>query len=114
MMIHPSYQELMQKINKESIEEGEAPVVRSRYSIVLATSKRARQLNDGETPLAAASAGKALSIAVEELYEGKVKIVSNNTDIDNTHATIVEDIDAKEVAQAEPPNEEPAEETSEE
>ena len=114
MMIHPSYQELMQKINKESIEEGEAPVVRSRYSIVLATSKRARQLNDGETPLAAASAGKALSIAVEELYEGKVKIVSNNTDIDNTHATIVEDIDAKEVAQAEPAKEEPAEETSEE
>ena len=41
-MLHPSYTELMEKINKEG-EQGEEPVINSRYSIVIATSKRARE-----------------------------------------------------------------------
>ena len=45
-MLHPSYTDLMQVVNKE-VEPGEEPVVNSRYSIVLATAKRARQLIDG-------------------------------------------------------------------
>ena len=40
-MIHPSYQELIATIN-EGQDLDEAPVVSSRYSLVLATSKRAR------------------------------------------------------------------------
>ena len=40
-MIHPSYVELMKVVNDEG-EIGEEPVVNSRYSIVLATAKRAR------------------------------------------------------------------------
>ena len=32
-MLHPSYTELMEKINKEG-EQGEEPVINSRYSIV--------------------------------------------------------------------------------
>ena len=40
-MIHPSYTELMKVVNSE-VEPGEVPVVNSRYSIVMATSKRAR------------------------------------------------------------------------
>ena len=48
-MIHPSYQELMEVINTD-VEPGEQPVVQSRYSVVLATAKRARQLSDGEEP----------------------------------------------------------------
>ena len=92
MMIHPSYQELMSRVNKESTEDG-SPVVTSRYSIVLATSKRARQINSGGNAPDMASAGKALSIAVDELYNGKVKIVSNNTDIDTSHPSVVEDIE---------------------
>ena len=71
-MIHPSYKELMDKINEENLAENKAPVT-SRYSVVLATSKRARQLTNGAEPLASAKSGKALSIAVEEFYEGKVK-----------------------------------------
>lgn len=95
MMIHPSYQELMARVNKESTEDG-TPVVTSRYSIVLATSKRARQINKGGQAAATmASAGKALSIAVGELYDGKVKIVSNNTNLDTSHPAIVEDIEAE-------------------
>lgn len=74
-MLHPSYNDLMKVVNSE-VEPGEAPVVNSRYSIVLATAKRARQIIDGSKPLAEAGCNKPLSIAVEELNEGKVKIVT--------------------------------------
>ena len=49
-MLHPSYADLMRVVNSE-VEEGEQPVVNSRYSIVIATSKRARQIIDGSEPL---------------------------------------------------------------
>jgi len=42
-MLHPSYTDLMNIANSE-VEQGEQPVVNSRYSIVLATAKRARQI----------------------------------------------------------------------
>ena len=45
-MLHPSYTDLMKVVNSE-VEEGETPVVNSRYSIVLATAKRARQIIAG-------------------------------------------------------------------
>ena len=68
-MLHPSYTDLMKVVNKD-IEEGETKIVNSRYSIVLATSKRARQLIDGELPLVnARSEEKPLSTAIEELNE---------------------------------------------
>ena len=49
-MLHPSYSDLMKVVNSE-VEPGEAPVVNSRYSIVMA--------------------------AVEELNQGKIKILSD-------------------------------------
>ena len=77
-MLHPSYTDLINAVNSE-VEPGEQPVVQSRYSIVLATSKRARQIIGGDEPLIARAAGKKpLSIAVQELYEGKVKILGDN------------------------------------
>lgn len=75
-MIHPSYVELMKVVNND-VEIGEEPVVNSRYSIVLATAKRARQLIDGAEALADAPCNKPLSIAVQELYKGEVKIVAD-------------------------------------
>ena len=76
-MIHPSYSDLMAVANT-GVEPGEQPVVQSRYSIVLATAKRARQIVNGSEPLVDDIAGKKpLSIAVEELYEGKIKIVGD-------------------------------------
>ncbi len=75
-MIHPSYVELMKVVN-DGVEIGEEPVVNSRYSIVLATAKRARQLIDGAEPLADAPCNKPLSVAVQELYRGEVKIVAD-------------------------------------
>ena len=46
-MLHPSYTEIIDAVNSE-VEPGEQPVVQSRYSIVIATAKRARQLIAGE------------------------------------------------------------------
>ena len=52
-MLHPSYTDLMKVVNSE-VEPGEAPVVNSRYSIVMATAKRARQIIAGDEPLVTA------------------------------------------------------------
>lgn len=81
-MLHPSYSDLMAVVNSD-IEEGEQPVVQSRYSIVIATAKRARQIIAGDKPMADVPSHKPLSIAVEELYEGKVKIVGTGDDEDD-------------------------------
>ncbi len=76
-MLHPSYSDLMAVVNSE-VEPGEQPVVQSRYSIVMATSKRARQIIGGDEPLVDGKGKKPLSIAVEELYNSKVKIVGDD------------------------------------
>lgn len=75
-MLHPSYTEIMDVVNSD-VEPGERPVVNSRYSIVMATAKRARQIIGGKQPLVKAKAAKPLSMAVEELYDGKIKILSD-------------------------------------
>ncbi len=76
-MIHPSYVDLMKVVNRD-VEEGEEPIISSRYSIVMATARRARQLVAGDDPLVDNAAGrKALSVAVEELNEDKIKILTD-------------------------------------
>ena len=75
-MIHPSYSELIEAINTNNEDDDESMVLNSRYSLILATSKRARQLIGGAKPLADNGKGKKpLSIAIDELYHGKVKIL---------------------------------------
>ncbi len=75
-MLHPSYSDLIKVVNSE-VEQGETPVVNSRYSIVLATAKRARQIiarqskNDLNVPVIS----KPLSKAVEELYSGELRVL---------------------------------------
>ena len=65
----------MKVVNKD-VEEGETKVVNSRYSIVLATSKRARQIIDGEMPMVSIKGeAKPLSLAIQELNEGDRKSV---------------------------------------
>jgi DNA-directed RNA polymerase, omega subunit len=80
-MLHPSYTDLMRIVNSE-VEPGEQPVVNSRYSIVIATARRARQIIDGSMPLVNVTYPKPLSIAVEELYRSKVKIVGDDETIE--------------------------------
>ena len=76
-MIHPSYVDLMKVVNK-GVEEGEEPVISSRYSVVMATAKRARQIIAGDEPLVKTKAKeKPLSIAVRELDQGQIRILSD-------------------------------------
>lgn len=77
-MLHPSYTDLMKVVNQD-VEEWATKIVNSRYSIVLATAKRARQIIGGEMPLVRAKDGeKPLSIAIDELNKGKIKIIAED------------------------------------
>ncbi len=75
-MIHPSYVDLMKVVNKD-VEEGEEPIISSRYSVVMATAKRARQIIAGDEPMVKVKAKqKPLSVAVDELAQDQLKILS--------------------------------------
>ncbi len=75
-MLHPSYTDLMKVVNQD-VEEGATKIVNSRYSIVVATSKRARQIIAGEQPLVyARNTDKPLSVAIEELNKSKITIIA--------------------------------------
>lgn len=81
-MLHPSYTDLINAVNS-GVEPGEHPVVQSRYSIVIAAAKRARQIIDGSDPMVAGSAGKKpLSTAVQELYEQKISIMPEEEEVE--------------------------------
>ena len=70
-MIKPSYSDLMEKMNKQ---KGIDIKISSPYTIVIASSKRARQLIDGDSPLASSSSDKPVSIAINEFYKGKLSL----------------------------------------
>ena len=73
-MLHPSYTDLMKVVNKD-VEEEETKVVNSRYSIVMATAKRAREIIDGSMPLVGIKGNeKPLSVAIDELNQAKIKV----------------------------------------
>ena len=70
-MLRPSYSELMDVINTNELVDSK---ITSRYTIVLATAKRARQIIDGANPLTYAPTDRAVSTAVKEMSEGKLVI----------------------------------------
>ena len=79
-MLHPSYTDLMKVVTKD-VEDGETKGVHSRYSIVMATAKRAREIIDGNMPLVAVKNGeKPLSVAIAELNQAKIKVVGEEED----------------------------------
>ncbi|MBQ3796663.1 MAG: DNA-directed RNA polymerase subunit omega [Butyrivibrio sp.] len=76
-MIHPSYVDLMKVVNK-GVEEGEEPVISSRYSVVMATAKRARQIIAGDEPMVKVKDNqKPLSIAVDEMNQDTLRILTD-------------------------------------
>lgn len=92
-MIHPSYVDLMQTVNSR-VGEGEEPVISSRYSIVMATARRARQIVAGDEALVRAKGStKPLSIAVEELNQGEVHILTE-ADKEAERARIAAELEA--------------------
>lgn len=104
-MIHPSYVEMIDRINDEQKNDREeAPLVNSRYSIVLATARRARQLIAGAEPLVPDRdrydrERKSLSIAVDELYEGKVHILRKEASEESEEAEETESLAAEDAAE---------------
>ncbi len=95
-MLHPSYADLIQVVNSE-VEEGEDPVVSSRYSIVMATAKRARQIIAGDDELVDGKGKKPLSVAVEELNQGMIKILYD----ENEEAVSAEDSEMETMPESE-------------
>ena len=72
-MLRPTYNDLIDSMNKNR-EEGE-PEVQSRYSVVIASAKRARQIISGDAPLLPGEEGKKpLSIAIEEISKNLVHV----------------------------------------
>lgn len=63
MMIYPPIADLVKKTG-------------SRYTLVIETARRARQLSQGAAPLSTADSNKEISVAVNEIYEGKISAVS--------------------------------------
>ena len=82
-MLKPSYSELMDTINTNRLVDS---TITSRYTIVLAAAKRARQIIDGANPLTYAPTDRAVSIAVKEMSEGKIKIQFREDLLDETYA----------------------------
>lgn len=62
-MLNPSLRNLL--------EEGE-----SKYTLVMVISKRARQLIDGAKPKVETNSNKPVTVAMEELLEGKLEYES--------------------------------------
>ena len=61
MMVKPSVTELLTKAN-------------NRYELVVATSKRARQISKGDTVLVNSEEKSPVTLAAMEIAEGKVEI----------------------------------------
>lgn len=77
-MLHPSYKEMIEKMN-DTRQEGDLEI-QSRYSLVIAAAKRARQINAGSEPLVGVNGKeKNLSMAVDELFAGKVHIIEDSS-----------------------------------
>lgn len=72
-MINPSVVELLEKVE-------------DRYSLVIVTSKRARQLIDGAEELVDADSIKPLTIAINEVNEGAVSYVPSIPKLDEEEA----------------------------
>lgn len=58
-MIYPSIDRLITKAD-------------SKYTLVIAAAKRARQLNENSRPLIESDMTKSVSIALEEIVQGKI------------------------------------------
>ena len=64
-MINPSVVDLLKKVE-------------DRYSLVIVTSRRARQIIDGSKPLTSSKSKKPLTLAIHEVEEGTVSYHKNN------------------------------------
>jgi len=88
-MLRPSYSELMETIEQSDKLDSR---VTSRYTVVLAAAKRARQITNGANPLTHAPMDRAVSIAVKEMSEGKLRIKVNTDLLEDSQSVVNRDI----------------------
>ena len=74
-MFEPSAQKLIDVVNESILNENEK--VKSKYTIIIAAAKRARQLVD-EGDERVNGGANALTVAVNELKNKDVKIIKEN------------------------------------
>ncbi len=77
MMLRPSYLDLINVVNNEA-EPGKEPLIQSRYSIVIATAKRARQLIACDEALVIENGRNRFRSRSTSCHHSKVKIVAEN------------------------------------
>ena len=87
-MLRPSYSELMDVINTNELVDSQ---ITSRYTIVLAAAKRARQIIDGANPLTYAPTDRAVSTAVKEMSEGKLAIKVSEEMLEGSYEKLLKD-----------------------
>ena len=63
MMVRPTVTELLK-------------FTKNRFQLAVATAKRARQLADGKEPLTNKQEESVVTLAADEIAEGKVKVVN--------------------------------------
>ncbi len=67
-MIEPPIGSLMEKVD-------------SRYTLVVAAAKRARQLTDGSHKLTKCNSDKPVTVAISEISEGKITYIRTRSGI---------------------------------
>ena len=77
-MLYPTYRDIIKEVNKDS--DPDDPIISSRYSVVIAAAKRARQLVDGAPTTEDLIDEKPLSAAIDEIYTGKVKVIHSESE----------------------------------
>ena len=82
-MINPSIVDLLKKVD-------------NRYSLVVATSRRARQLIEGQEPHTSDKDGKALTIAINEVNEGIIDVTERYDAINDEE---LEEVEVSETAE---------------
>jgi DNA-directed RNA polymerase subunit omega len=68
-MIDPSIGDLLKKVDN------------SRYTLVVATAKRARQITEGSHKLTKCNSDKTVTIAINEINENKITYVRTKSGI---------------------------------
>jgi len=88
-MLRPSYSDLMETIKQgENLDQR----ITSRYTVVMAAAKRARQITEKSSePLTYAPIDRAVSIAVKEMEEGKLRVNVIGSVEDDKYAKLLND-----------------------
>lgn len=78
MMVKPTVTDLLKNVN-------------NRFELVVATAKRARQLSKGEKPLVDNEEASTVTLAADEIADGKVTVVDEK-EVQMENAENVEEV----------------------